>query len=54
VEKLTIVVRRLVAAGEPFTSGDTVDEVSGTIPLMDEMKAALEQARQSLADTEEK
>lgn len=34
-------VTRLMNAAEPFTSGNTVDETSGTIPLMKELKAAI-------------
>lgn len=38
-------LNRLVAAATPFTSADVVDETSGTIPLIDELEAAIDAAR---------
>jgi len=40
---------RLVIAAQPFTSPDVVDETSGTIPLMEELAAALEDAERRRA-----
>lgn len=38
----TVAVKELRDASEPFTSGDTVDETGGTIPLMERLGSAIE------------
>ena len=35
------IIKRLVKAAKPFTSGDVVDETDGTIPLMEELEEAI-------------
>jgi hypothetical protein len=37
----TVAVKELRDASEPFTSGDTVDETGGTIPLMERLENAI-------------
>jgi len=46
---LRVALDRLIAAAQPFTSRDIVDETSGTIPLMEELAAAIEAARKGKA-----
>ena len=41
-------LERLIKAAEPFLSGNVVDETSGTIPLMEELRAAIEEAKEEL------
>lgn len=43
-----LIVLELIQAAEPFTSGDTVDETSGTVPLMDRLEKALKKAKEIL------
>jgi hypothetical protein len=50
VGRLRPALARLVNAAVPFTSGDIVDETSGTIPLMNELDEALLRARAALAE----
>lgn len=38
------ILRELIEAARPFTSGDTVDETSGTIPKMDRLEQAIDDA----------
>ena len=38
------ILRELIDAAKPFTSGDVVDETSGTIPLMERLEDAIEAA----------
>jgi hypothetical protein len=45
------IVAALIAAAKPFTSGDVVDETSGTIPLMEELRKAIEAAERELEAT---
>jgi hypothetical protein len=42
-------LQRLIAAARPFISADVVDETTGTIPLMEELASAIEQAESVLA-----
>jgi hypothetical protein len=42
-------LQRLIAAARPFISADVVDETTGTIPLMEELASAIEQAESALA-----
>lgn len=42
-------LQRLIAAAKPFLSGDAVDETSGTIPLVEELRAAIEDAEKSIS-----
>jgi len=46
-------IRKLIEAAKPFTSGETVTETSGTIPLMEELEDAIEAAEAILENTEE-
>lgn len=39
------VLLELIEAASPFTSGDTVDETDGTIPLMYRLEWAIYEAR---------
>lgn len=41
-------IEDLIAAAKPFTSGDVVDETSGTIPLMEALRKAIEQMQKRL------
>ena len=41
-------IKRLIEAAKPFTSGDVVDELSSTIPLMDELEEAIAEAERKL------
>lgn len=41
-------LRELIESARPFTSGDTVDETCGTIPLMARLKKAIEAAEKKL------
>lgn len=41
-----IIMLELIQAAEPFTSGDVVDEVSTTIPLMERLEKAIIKARE--------
>ena len=43
IRRLKDLLKRLAEAAEPFTSGDTVDETSGTIPLMCTLEDVLEE-----------
>ena len=43
-----LILENLVNASRPFTSGDIVDETSGTIPLMKRLKSAIERAEKLL------
>ena len=42
------ILQELIEAAEPFTSGDTVDETGGTIPLMERLEEAIKRAKESL------
>lgn len=39
-----LILENLVDASRPFTSGDAVDETSGTVLLMKRLKSAIEKA----------
>jgi hypothetical protein len=41
----------LIAAAKPFTNDDVVDETSGTIPLMEKLRKAIEAAEKQLEST---
>lgn len=43
-----LILENLVNASRPFTSGDIVDETSGTIPLIDRLKSAIKRAESLL------
>lgn len=45
MNKMEKVLRALIEAAEPFTSGDIVDETGGTLPLMRALEEAIEQAK---------
>ena len=45
IRELIVAYRELVDAAKPFTSADTVDETSGTIPLMEALSDALDTAK---------
>lgn len=45
---ITEAVQRLIAAAKPFTDGNIVDETSGTIPLMEELRKAIEAAEKAI------
>jgi hypothetical protein len=47
-ENLCDAIRDLIHAALPFTTSDVVTETSGTIPLMEELKTAIETAREVL------
>ena len=38
----------LIEAAKPFTNSDIVDETSGTIPLMEMLRRAIESAEKAL------
>ena len=42
------VLEELIEAAEPFTSDEVVDETTGTIPLMERLEEAIEQAENIL------
>ena len=42
-------VKALVDAAKPFTNPNIVDETSGTIPLMERLKKAIEDAEKSIS-----
>ena len=42
------ILRELIEAARPFTSGNTVDETSGTIPLMERLSEAIRNAEKAL------
>ena len=42
------ILRDLIEAARPFTSGDVVDETCGTMPLMEALENAIEQAQELL------
>ncbi len=44
-------LRELIEAARPFTSGDTVTETSGTIPLMEALEDVIEKAEAWLRAT---
>ncbi len=44
------VIAALIEASAPFTSGDIVDETSGTGPLMEKLQGAIGNAREILND----
>jgi hypothetical protein len=46
-------IRKLIEAAKPFTSGETVTETSGTIPLMEELEDAIEAAEAIFENAEE-
>ncbi len=37
----------LIDAAKPFTSGDIVDETTGTIPLMERLERAIDEAEEA-------
>ena len=41
------IIEELIAAAEPFLSPDVVDETSGTIPLMERLRLAIEAAKKA-------
>jgi len=43
-----LILENLVNASRPFTSGNIVDETSGTIPLMGRLKSAIKKAKSLL------
>ena len=43
------IIKALIEASKPFASGDVVTETSGTIPLTDRLKAAIELAEKAMA-----
>ena len=45
-------LKELIEAAQPFTSGDTVDETDGTIPLMDRLEAAITKSKECLEPEE--
>jgi hypothetical protein len=42
-------LQELIEAAKPFTSGDVVDETTGTIPLMTVLQAAIDAAETALS-----
>ena len=44
------ILKELIETSEPFTSGDIVDETNGTIPLMERLELALQNARKELGE----
>lgn len=42
------IIQELIDAAEPFTSGDVVDEISSTIPLMERLKKAMIKAKEQI------
>jgi hypothetical protein len=42
------ILAALIAAAKPFTSGDVVDETSGTIPLMEALQKAIDAAEKAI------
>jgi hypothetical protein len=49
-EEIRRVLLELIDAASPFTSGDVVDQTGGTIPLMDRLEDAIDEARATMAD----
>lgn len=47
----TQTLKDLIAAAKPFISGEVVDETSGTIPLMEALRKAIEAAEKQLEAT---
>lgn len=43
-----LILKNLINASRPFVSGDVVDGTSGTIPLMERLKSAIESAESLL------
>jgi len=54
MDEIRKALRDLVEASEPFTSGDVVDETSGTIPLMKSLDDAIKAARELLKQEDER
>ena len=52
-EKEIDILRALIEACRPFTSGDVVTETSGTIPLIEALEDAIESA-EAVIETNEK
>ena len=48
------IIRKLTSAARPFTSGDIVDKTGGTIPLMDKLGEAIEEAERFVETKENK
>lgn len=46
------VLQRLIEAARPFLDGKIVTETSGTIPLMEELEKAIEEAQGLLYDAD--
>jgi len=42
------IIQELIEASEPFLSSDIVDETSGTIPLVERLREAIEAARKAI------
>ena len=43
-----LILENLINASRPFTSGDVVDEVSTTVPLIERLKSAIKRAEELL------
>jgi hypothetical protein len=42
-------LQALIEAAKPFTSGDVIDETTGTIPLLEALQAAIDAAEAALS-----
>lgn len=48
VDDLELMLNKMIEASMTFTSGDTVDETCGTIPLMELLEDAINQSKKLL------
>jgi len=48
IDDLESILNKLIEASIPFTSGDTVDETCGTMPLMELLEDTINQSKKLL------